>query len=93
MASPDVYFDYLTEHKDVLYLTESEIATLRNLIPMFCIILGCLAAVEIARFAIVRKLRNKLLRYDSASERIAASVLLKSRIVLDEVKSQVEMMI
>ena len=40
---------------------------------MFCTILGCLAAVEIARFAIVRKLRNKLLRYDSASERIAAS--------------------
>ena len=73
MASPDVYFDYLTDHKDVMYLTDAEIATLRNLIPMFCIILGCLAAVEIARFVIVRKLRHKLLRYDSASERIAAS--------------------
>ena len=73
MASPDVYFDYLTKHKDVMYLTDAEIATLRNLIPMFCIILGCLAAVEIARFVIVRKLRHKLLRYDSASERIAAS--------------------
>lgn len=61
------------EHKDVMYLTESEITTLRNLIPMFCIILGCFAAVEIARFFIVRKLRHKLLRYDSASMRIEAS--------------------
>ena len=73
LASPDVYFDYLTENKDVMYLTDAKIATLRNLIPMFCIILGCLAAVEIARFVIGRKLRHKLLRYDSASERIAAS--------------------
>ena len=49
LASPDVYFDYLTEHKDVLYLTDAEIATLRSLIPLFCIILACLAAVEITR--------------------------------------------
>lgn len=49
LASPDVYFNYLTEHKDVLYLNDAEIASIRSLLPLFYIILASLAGIEIAR--------------------------------------------
>lgn len=49
MASPEKFFDYLTEHKDVLYLDDAEILTLQNILPVFYIILASLAGVEIFR--------------------------------------------
>jgi hypothetical protein len=49
LASPDVYFDYLTDHMSVLYLSANQIQTLRNLLPLFYIIFASLAAVEIMR--------------------------------------------
>ncbi|KAL9190354.1 hypothetical protein ACHAXT_007565 [Thalassiosira profunda] len=78
LSSPDTFFDYLTEHKDVLYLTDDIIQTLRNLLPFFYIVLACLAAIEIVRFFGVRKIRHRLVRYDDASERILRSSLRSS---------------
>ncbi len=49
LASPDVYFDYLKENMSVMYLSASQIQTLRNLLPMFYIIIASLAGVEIMR--------------------------------------------
>ena len=49
LCSPNIYFDYLTEHKDVLYLDEAEIATLRQILPVFYIIMTSLTAVEVCR--------------------------------------------
>lgn len=73
LSSSDVYFDYLTEHKDVLFLDEAEILTLENLLPLFYIILACLMAVEICRFMVLRKIRQTLIRYDAATKRIGSS--------------------
>ena len=49
LTKPEDYFDYLEDNADKMYLNDAEIATLRSLVPLFCIILGCLAGVEIAR--------------------------------------------
>ena len=49
LTKPEDYFDYLEDNADKMYLSDAEIATLRSLVPLFCIILGCLAGVEIAR--------------------------------------------
>lgn len=49
LTKPEDYFDYLEDNADKMYLNDAEIATLRSLLPLLCIILGCLAAVEIAR--------------------------------------------
>lgn len=49
LTKPEDYFDYLEDNADKMYLNDAEIATLRGLVPLFCIILGCLAGVEIAR--------------------------------------------
>ena len=49
LTKPEDYFDYLEDNADKMYLRDAEIATLRSLVPLFCIILGCLAGVEIAR--------------------------------------------
>jgi len=73
LSSPEKVFDYMTKHKDVLFLNDAEIETIRRLVPVWCIVLACLAAIELSRFVIMRKLRDKLLRYDAASGRIASS--------------------
>jgi len=41
LADPDTFFAYLTEQKDVLYLSSAEIATLKNLLPFFLHCSGC----------------------------------------------------
>jgi len=73
IGDPDTYFNYLTEHQDVMYLNDAEILTMKNLAPLFCIILGSLAAVELCRFFVLRGVRRTLVRYDGASSRILAS--------------------
>lgn len=73
LGSPDTYFNYLTEHKDVLYLTDTEINAIKKCLPVFYIVLASLAATEICRFWILREIRNRLVRYDSANKRIASS--------------------
>ena len=42
-------FDYLTEHMDVLYLDEGEIATLEQILPFFYVVVAALIAIEICR--------------------------------------------
>lgn len=49
LASPDVYFNYLKENMSVMYLSASQIQTLRNLLPLFYIIIASLAVIEIMR--------------------------------------------
>eukprot|EP00581_Thalassiosira_minuscula_P007242 CAMPEP_0183711098 /NCGR_PEP_ID=MMETSP0737-20130205/6683_1 /TAXON_ID=385413 /ORGANISM="Thalassiosira miniscula, Strain CCMP1093" /LENGTH=314 /DNA_ID=CAMNT_0025939525 /DNA_START=74 /DNA_END=1018 /DNA_ORIENTATION=- len=73
LGSPDTYFNYLTEHKDVLYLNDAEIATLKQIMPFFYIVMASLAFIEVCRFLLLGKVREKLIRFDSASQRIAAS--------------------
>eukprot|EP00584_Thalassiosira_punctigera_P001421 CAMPEP_0172530072 /NCGR_PEP_ID=MMETSP1067-20121228/3933_1 /TAXON_ID=265564 ORGANISM="Thalassiosira punctigera, Strain Tpunct2005C2" /NCGR_SAMPLE_ID=MMETSP1067 /ASSEMBLY_ACC=CAM_ASM_000444 /LENGTH=312 /DNA_ID=CAMNT_0013314215 /DNA_START=101 /DNA_END=1039 /DNA_ORIENTATION=+ len=73
LSSPDTFFNYLNEHKDVMYLNEAELLTLRQILPFFYIVLASLAAIEIIRFLLLRKLRHELVRYDSASQRILGS--------------------
>ncbi|KAL7534863.1 hypothetical protein ACHAXR_009493 [Thalassiosira sp. AJA248-18] len=73
LTSPDTFFDYLTEHKDVLYLNDAEIATIKQIMPFFYIVLASLAAIEICRFFGLRKIRSKLLRHDAALKRITSS--------------------
>jgi len=73
LGDPDTYFNYLTEHQDVMYLNDAEILTMKNLTPLFCIILGSLAAVELCRFFVLRGVRRTLVRYDGASSRLLAS--------------------
>merc|ERR1711982_213964 len=52
---------------------EAEILIMKSLVPLFCIILASLAAVEICRFFVLRKIRSTLVRYDGATSRILAS--------------------
>ncbi|KAL7548500.1 hypothetical protein ACHAWF_011792 [Thalassiosira exigua] len=73
LSSPDTYFDYLTEHKDVLYLNDAEILTLKQILPFFYIVLASLSAIEIFRFFMLRKVRINLVKADGAKGRIAAS--------------------
>ena len=73
LGDPETYFNYLTDHQDVMYLNDAEILTMKNLTPLFCIILGSLAAVELCRFFVLRGVRRTLVRYDGASSRILAS--------------------
>lgn len=73
LADPDTLFNYLTEHKDVLFLNDGEIATLKSILPFFYIALACLAAIEILRFFGLRKIRDKLNRFDAASERSSSA--------------------
>jgi hypothetical protein len=49
LADPDTVFNYLTDNKDVLYLSSAEIATLKDLLPFFYIVLVALGAMEMAR--------------------------------------------
>ena len=49
LAAPDTFFNYLTDNKDVLYLSSAEITTLEDLLPFFYIVLVALGAMEIAR--------------------------------------------
>ncbi|KAL7532997.1 hypothetical protein ACHAXR_004980 [Thalassiosira sp. AJA248-18] len=73
LADPDTLFNYLTEHKDVLFLNDGEIATLKSILPFFYIALACLAAIETLRFFGLRKIRDKLNRFDAASERSSSA--------------------
>merc|ERR1712194_153406 len=57
----------------VLYLNEAEITTLKHMLPVFTIVLASLTAVEICRFLLLAQLRETLLRFDSANERILSS--------------------
>ena len=50
LSSPDKVFDYMTEHKDVLFLNDAQIETIRRLVPVWCIVLACLAAIELSRY-------------------------------------------
>jgi hypothetical protein len=49
LADPDVFFNYLTEHKDVLYLSSAEIATLKELLVFFYFVLLGLGTMEMMR--------------------------------------------
>lgn len=49
LSEPDTFFDYLTTNKDVLYLNDAEIQTLKNILPFFYITLASLTAIEICR--------------------------------------------
>lgn len=44
--SGDIYFDYLNEHKDVMYLDDNEIAVIKEILPFFYIALASLAVIE-----------------------------------------------
>lgn len=78
LSSGDLYWDYVTEHKDVLYLNDSEIATLKQIMPFIYIVLASLAAVEVCRFFGVRKIRETLLRHDAANKQISSNRSKKS---------------
>lgn len=75
LSAPDKISDYLTKYKDVLYLDDAEILTLKQILPFFYIVLASLAAIEIIRFMVLRNLRHTLVRYDAASERIFDSMV------------------
>lgn len=75
IGGPDKVFDYLREHKDVLYLNEAEILTLEQILPFFYVALASLAAIETIRFFVLRNLRTTLLRYDAANKRIHDSMV------------------
>lgn len=47
LAMPDVIFDYMTEHMSVLYLNAAQIQTLRNLLPLFYIIMASLSVLKL----------------------------------------------
>ena len=49
LASPDELFNYLDEHKDVLFLNDAQLATLKQLLPFFYVVLACLTLLEICR--------------------------------------------
>lgn len=66
-------FDYLTENMGVLYLNEAEIATLKNVLPLFFVVLVSLTAIEICRFLLLSQLREGLVRFDSANSRTKSS--------------------
>jgi len=69
LAAPDAFFNYLTEHMSDMYLNAAQIQTMRNLLPLFYIIIASLAVVEIMRFFALRAIRDKLVRYDGAFKR------------------------
>lgn len=49
LAATDKFFNYLRLHKDVLYLSASQIKTLRELLPLLYILLLVLAVLEMSR--------------------------------------------
>lgn len=72
LSSGDIYFSYLEEHMDVMYLDQNEIDTVKQILPFFYIALASLATIEVIRFMVLRKLQAELVRSDSASQRISA---------------------
>lgn len=78
LSSSSSIFDYLTEHMDVLYLDEAEIATLKKILPFFFVVLASLTAIEICRFLLLSQLRERLVRFDSANRHISSSNSVKS---------------
>jgi hypothetical protein len=49
LATTDKFFNYLRQHKDVLYLSAAQIKKLRELLPLFYIVLLVLALLEMSR--------------------------------------------
>jgi hypothetical protein len=49
LAATDKFFNYLRLHKDVLYLSATQIKSLRDLLPLFYIVLLVLAVLEMSR--------------------------------------------
>ena len=49
LAVTDKFFNYLRLHKDVLYLSATQIKSLRDLLPLFYIVLLVLAVLEMSR--------------------------------------------
>jgi hypothetical protein len=49
LAATDKFFNYLRLHKDVLYLSAAQIKKLRELLPLFYIVLLVLALLEMSR--------------------------------------------
>ena len=49
LAATDKFFNYLRLHKDVLYLSATRIKSLRDLLPLFYIVLLVLAVLEMSR--------------------------------------------
>lgn len=49
LASPDTIFQYLIDHMSVIYMNAAQIQTLKNLLPLFYIIIASLALVEVMR--------------------------------------------
>lgn len=49
LAATDKFFNCLRLHKDVLYLSSAQIKTLRELLPLFYIVLLVLAVLEMSR--------------------------------------------
>jgi len=64
---------YLTKHMDVLYLNEAEIATLKQILPLFFVVLTSLTAIEICRFVLLSRLHERLVRFDAANRRTSSS--------------------
>ena len=50
LAATDKFFNYLRLHKDVLYLSAAQIKKLRELLPLFYIVLLVLALLEMSRW-------------------------------------------
>jgi len=71
LADHATFFNYLTEHKDVLYLSSSEITSLNDLLPFFYIVLIALGVMEMLRYFGLIKLRAKLIKRDVAREHIS----------------------
>jgi len=65
--------DYLTKNMDVLYLNEAKIATLKQILPLFFVVLASLTAIEVCRFLLLSRLRERLVRFDASNRSTSSS--------------------
>lgn len=84
LADGEAIFSYLEENKDVMYLDDVKLAELRSMMPVVYSVLAGLTVAEMVRFCIVRDVRERLVRFDSASARISASQTESTRSNLTE---------
>ncbi|KAL3791892.1 hypothetical protein HJC23_010752 [Cyclotella cryptica] len=84
LADGEAFFSYLEEYKEVMYLDDARLAEFTSMMPVVYSVLAGLAVAEMVRFCIVRDVRERLLRFDSASARIASSQTESTRSNLTE---------
>lgn len=70
-SATDVFWEYLTDNQDVLYLHDGEIQVLQQMAPFFYIVLASLTGIEVCRFLLLRHVRHKLLVFDEATRHLA----------------------